>query len=76
MFGISTYADAPYASLAVTGNVYSVSVSETATGTDSVSALAIFTPFVSETGTALDTVSALMSFVSSVSETEIGRAHV
>ena len=55
MFGLSAYAEVPFASLPG-GNIYNASVSETGTGTDSVSALVSFASSISETGTGTDTV--------------------
>jgi len=58
VFGISTFADAPFASLA---GVFDSSVTETATATDAVSSLAVFVGVVTETGTATDVVTVAAS---------------
>jgi hypothetical protein len=51
------------------GNTYNVSVSESATATDSVSAVAIFASSTSESATATDAVTAVAVLASTVSET-------
>ncbi len=53
MFGISTFADAPFAALAG-GAVYSSAVTETATATDSDVGFISFLTSITETGTATD----------------------
>ena len=58
MFGISAFADAPFASFA---GVQFSSVSETATATDAVSSQQIFVSAVSEAGTATDSVAVAAS---------------
>ena len=53
MFGITAFADAPFASFA---GVYDSSVSETGTATDAVSSKQTFSTLIAETGTATDSV--------------------
>jgi hypothetical protein len=67
VFGISAFADTPFASLA--GSSFNSSVSETATATDAVSSKQTFASAVTETGTASDAVSSLARFISAVTET-------
>lgn len=67
MFGISTFANVPFASLA--GPVYNSAVSETGAATDAVSSKQTFASAVTETGTATDTVSSTQTFVSFIVET-------
>jgi len=66
VFGISAFADAPFASFA---GVQFSSASETATATDAVSSKQTFSTLIAETGTATDAVSSTQTFVSAVSET-------
>ena len=67
MFGISTFANSPFASLA--GAVYNSAVSETGTATDAISSKQTFISAVTETGTATDVVSSSQTFVSFIVET-------
>jgi hypothetical protein len=67
VFGISTFANSPFASLA--GAVYNSAVSETGTATDAISSKQTFISAVTETGTATDVVSSSQTFVSFIVET-------
>lgn len=67
MFGITAFADAPFASFA---GVQFSGVSETATATDAVVvAASIFNAPVVETGTATDAISSAQTFATTISET-------
>jgi hypothetical protein len=56
VFGISTFADLPFASLAG-GASYNSAVSETGTATDAISSVQTFVSFIVETGTVTDSLS-------------------
>lgn len=70
MFGISSFAGAPFSSL--TGAVYPVSVSEAATGADSVAGLVDFLAAFSDSATVSDSPSAAAIFVGSLSDSATG----
>jgi hypothetical protein len=55
--------------IAAGGNVYAVTITETGTGTDAITAIVTLLGTISETGTGTDTVSSSFLFVGSVSET-------
>ena len=74
MFGISAYAQSPYASLG--GSSFVSAIAEGATAADATSSLVALFSSVSETATANDLVYPNVAFVSQISETKIGRAHV
>jgi hypothetical protein len=67
VFGFSSFAASPFASLA--GIAYNSAISETGTATDAVSSLQTFLGTVAETGTATDAVGSLAIFYSVLSET-------
>jgi hypothetical protein len=51
MFGITTFAQAPFSTLAGAGSVFSVAVNETATGADTTSSILAFLANIDETTT-------------------------
>jgi len=67
VFGTSTFANAPFASLA--GSIYNSTVSETGTATDSTVGFILFPASIVETGTATDVISSIQTFVSFIAET-------
>jgi hypothetical protein len=54
MFGITTFAQAPFSTLAGAGSVFSVAVNETATGADTTSSILAFLANIDETTTGAD----------------------
>ena len=80
LFSSGSFSEVPFSD---TGGIrYSSTLTESATGSDSISARTTFLSSVTEAASGLDQNSALVTFLSSVLEvstgadTEIGRAHV
>lgn len=69
MFGYAAFSEVPFATLGgAAANVYNVTVSESATAADVVSALGTFLNFIQETATAVDSVFANADFLASVAD--------
>lgn len=71
MFGIAAFAEAPFASLARVQTAFSVSVSESAVGTEAFSAQAVLNSFAFETAQGTDTFSAAPFYFCAVSESTV-----